>query len=144
MSRSAAATGVSFTKGRTRVAGGRADGEVIELTTAQVDQVVRAASDGGSMTVLMSRLDRVRDVLKHRPDQLKDSYLSRSLLFGLLLLASLPGDTSDIAVTELARRVGASNSTTHRYLSTLVAAGLVERDPHTRRYRLTSGARRDG
>jgi DNA-binding IclR family transcriptional regulator len=27
-------------------------------------------------------------------------------------------------------------TTTHRYLSTLVAVGLVERDPGTRRYRL--------
>jgi DNA-binding IclR family transcriptional regulator len=27
-------------------------------------------------------------------------------------------------------------STTHRYLATLVAVGLLEQDPHTREYRL--------
>ncbi len=133
-------TAVSPTKGRTRPTGEKARGEVIELTTAQVDQIVRASSGGGSMTVLMFGLDRVRDILKYRPEHLKDSHLSRSLLFGLLLLAFLPDDPSDIAVTALARRIGASNSTTHRYLSTLVAVGLVERDPHTRRYRLASHA----
>lgn len=134
------ATAVSPTKGRTRPTGEKARGEVIELTTAQVDQIVRAASGGGSTTVLMSRLDGVRDILEHRPEKLKDSHFSRSLLFGLLLLASLPDDRSDIAVTELARRVGAGNSMTHRYLATLVAVGLVKRDPHTRRYRLAMDA----
>jgi len=62
--------------------------------------------------------------------------MSRSLLLGLLLFATLPADGSSAAITDLGQLLGMSNSTAHRYATTLVAAGLVERDPQTRRYRL--------
>ncbi len=62
--------------------------------------------------------------------------LSRSLLSGLLVLACFPLDSTQLGVAELARRLDMSPSATHRYISTLVAAGLLERDPQTRRYRL--------
>ena len=67
-----------------------------------------------------------------------DQRLSGSLLCGLLLLASLPSDGSFMSLTELARGSGRSTSTVHRYLSTLLAVGLVERDPATRQYRLAN------
>lgn len=41
-----------------------------------------------------------------------------------------------IGVSELARRLGLGKSAVHRLLTTLVAEGLVEQDPHTGGYRL--------
>jgi hypothetical protein len=109
---------------------------VIELSPGQVDQVVRAASDGGSMSALMSGLADVREALAAGPGQLEDARLSSSLLAGLLILASFPTDGSYLGNAEVARLVGMNMSTAHRYISTLVAVGLLERDPGTRRYRL--------
>jgi IclR helix-turn-helix domain len=108
----------------------------IELSAAQVDRVVRDAADGGNMSVLLSGLKDVRTVLAQEPRQLEDSRLSRSLLAGLLMLASFPTDGSYLGNAEIARMLDMNPSTTHRYVSTLVAVGLLERDPSTRRYRL--------
>lgn len=90
------------------------------------------------MSVLLAGLADVREVLGRAHDQLlDDSRLSRSLLAGLLLLATFPTDRDYLGNSEIARMLGMNPSTTHRYLSTLVAVGLVERDPETRRYRLS-------
>jgi len=40
----------------------------------------------------------------------------------------------------VAAQLELSASTTHRYMSTLLAAGLLEQDPRTRRYRVPSSA----
>jgi hypothetical protein len=111
-------------------------GVTLELSPAQVDRIVRGAAEGGNMSVLLSGLQDVREVLAGEPSQLEDSRLSRSLLAGLLMLASFPTDGSYLGNAEIARMLGMNPSTTHRYVSTLVAVGLLERDPHTRRYRL--------
>jgi len=109
---------------------------LIELSPAQVDRVIRSAADGGSISILLSGLSDVREVLAREPRQLEDSRLSRSLLAGLLMLASFPTDGSYLGNAEIARMLDMNPSTTHRYVSTLVAVGLLERDPSTRRYRL--------
>jgi hypothetical protein len=109
---------------------------MIELSPAQVDRVVRGAADGGNISVLLSGLKDVREVLAREPKQLEDSRLSRSLLAGLLMLASFPTDGGYLGNAEIARMLDMNPSTTHRYVSTLVAVGLLERDPSTRRYRL--------
>jgi hypothetical protein len=109
---------------------------LIELSPAQVDRVIRSAADGGSISILLSGLRDVREVLAREPRQLEDSRLSRSLLAGLLMLASFPTDGSYLGNAEIARMLDMNPSTTHRYVSTLVAVGLLERDPSTRRYRL--------
>jgi DNA-binding IclR family transcriptional regulator len=62
------------------------------------------------------------------------------LLSGLLVLSSLPADGSYAGIVEMARSAGMHNSKVHRYVTTLVAAGLVQRDPSTRKYRLVSKA----
>jgi hypothetical protein len=118
--------------------GGSSAGErvCVELSAAQVDKVVRAVSDGGSMSVLFSGLADVRAMLAARPDELENARLSRSLLAGLLMLASFPSDRSYVGIAELARMLDMSPSTTHRYVTTLLAVGLLERDPRTRQYRL--------
>jgi Fic family protein len=108
----------------------------IELSQAQVDRVVRAASGAGTMSALLSGLADVREILEAAPERIDDRRLSRSLLSGLLLLACFPTDGTYLSNTEVARLVGMNMSTAHRYISTLVAVGLLERDPRTRQYRL--------
>jgi hypothetical protein len=109
---------------------------LIELSSAQVDTVVRGAVDSDSISVLLSGIGDVRAILAREPHQLQDSRLSRSLLAGLLMLASFPTDGGDLGNAEIARMLDMNPSTAHRYVSTLVAVGLVERHPATRRYRL--------
>jgi hypothetical protein len=115
---------------------------MIELTKAQVDKVVRAAGQGGTMSVLLSALKDPDWTLSldsskwTYPVQMDDRRLSRSLLSGLLVLSCFPVDGGYLGIAELARVLDMNTSTTHRYVTTLLAVGLLERDPTTRRYRL--------
>jgi hypothetical protein len=116
---------------------GRANGVLsIELSEAQVAQVVRAASGSPNGSGLMSRLRNVSETLDVAASQLNDPRLSRSLLAGLVVLASFPSDGRYVGNRELAETLGMSVSNTHRYISTLLAAGLIDRDPASRKYRL--------
>jgi IclR family pca regulon transcriptional regulator len=69
------------------------------------------------------------------PAQLDDRRLSRSLLRGLLVLASFPADGAGRSVTDVAHELDMVASTTHRYISTLLEVGLLERDSVSREYR---------
>ncbi len=111
----------------------------IELSDAQVDQIIRAAADTGSMALLLTGLGDSREDLEKAQRQVGDTEanLSSSLLSGLLVLAAFPADGSSLGNAEVARMMGMNPSTAHRYITTLVVAGLLERDPGTRRYRLS-------
>jgi IclR helix-turn-helix domain len=116
----------------------------IELSKAQVDQVVRAAGDGGTMSVLLAAVKDPNWTPSPDsnewayPAQMEDRRLSRSLLSGLLVLSCFPPDGGYLGIAELARTLGMNTSTTHRYVTTLLAVGLLERDAATRRYRLAA------
>jgi predicted transcriptional regulator len=116
----------------------------IELSKAQVDQVIRAAGEGGTMSVLLSALKDPQWTLAvdsdewSYPVQMEDRRLSRSLLSGLLVLSCFSAEGGSLGIAELARRLDMNTSTTHRYVTTLLAVGLLERDPTTRRYRLAA------
>lgn len=114
-----------------------ADGHMsIELSAAQTDQVVRAASDRGQLSALMSSMEGVREALATGCPALDDARLSRSLILGLLVLACFPADGSTVRNADVAAKLDMHLSTTHRYVTTLVVMGLLEQDPRTRRYRL--------
>jgi hypothetical protein len=106
---------------------------LIELSPDQLSQVARAAAEGGHVSLLLSGLDQARDALAAGLDY---SRLSSSLLCGLLILASFPADGSYMSITELSRLTGRTMGTTHRYVATLLAVGLLERDSVTREYRV--------
>jgi len=112
-----------------------ASGISIELTRSQVDQVMRQGNEGEGVAGVLHGLParaRASDYAS-----LADSpRLSRSLLLGLLVLACFPTDGGDLSVTDVAGRLSLSPSTTHRYMSTLLAAGLLDQDPRSRRYRI--------
>jgi hypothetical protein len=116
----------------------------IELSKAQVDQVIRAAGQGGTMSVLLSAVRDASWTLAAASEegglraQMDDRRLSRSLLSGLLVLSCFPADGGYLGIAELARMLQMNTSTTHRYVTTLLSVGLLERDAGTRRYRLAS------
>jgi hypothetical protein len=121
--------------------GQQLDSVVIELSSAQVDRVVGAASPGGAISTLLVGLGGIRAKLSpdgdaQRPSQFESHRLSGSLLSGLFVLSCLPADGSQITLSKLAHVTGMTISTTHRYVNTLLSVGLVERDPRTRGYKL--------
>jgi hypothetical protein len=131
----------------------------ITLSPAQVDDVVREASQGRapSVSTLISKLlaapfaadgDAPTETLRpepqarepifggYLPHDTKDPRLSRSLLRGLSILTCFGPDGRERGIVELAGDLGMSPSTAHRYALTLVELGLLERCPKTRKYRL--------
>ena len=114
-------------------------GITIELTRPQIDRVVRESGHESGVSGLLRGLAE-EGTLASRYESLAESpRLSRSLLLGLLVLATFPADGGSLAVTDVAAQLGMSPSTTHRYMTTLLAVGLLEQDPRTRRYRIPVG-----
>jgi len=111
-------------------------GITIELTSTQVDRVVRRAPDAEGVSSLLRGLADRGSMTSSYQALSESPRLSRSLLLGLRVLACFPTDGSALAVTDVAGRLNMSPSTTHRYLTTLLAVGLLEQDPRTRRYRV--------
>jgi DNA-binding MarR family transcriptional regulator len=107
----------------------------IQLTRSQIDQVVRNNADGNGVAQVLHGLAD-RGLASNYEALAASPRLSRSLLLGLLVLACFPSDGDALAVTDVAVQLGLSPSTTHRYMTTLLAAGLLEQDPRSRRYRV--------
>lgn len=106
----------------------------IELTKAQVNRVVREAAEDDGLLGLLGGLAEL-DVLASST-QMDDARFSRSLLRGLTVLAAFPADGRHRSVTDVAHQLELGISTTHRYISTLVEVGVLERDPVSRQYRV--------
>jgi hypothetical protein len=108
---------------------------VLELSPAQVRGVLRAARGAGQVPILLSGLTDSGEARAAGRARLRDRRLSSSLIAGLLVLGCFPADGGDLGNSDVAEMMDMSLSTTHRYVSTLLALGLLERDPSTRRYR---------
>jgi hypothetical protein len=108
----------------------------LELSRAQVQQVVRAASGSQSISASLSAMLESPERLARTLAGFDDTRLSRSLLWGLLVFAAFPADGESLGNLEVARMLGMNPSTAHRYISTFLEVGLLERDAWTRRYRL--------
>lgn len=125
----------------------------IALSPAQVEQIVRAASNttgGTASNLLVAALDHahsdgrgnghelssLRRAAQLALEQaLNDPQLSQSLLRGLAILSCYGPERQWRAIIDLARELDMSPSTTHRYVKTLRAVGLLEQHPVTREYR---------
>jgi IclR helix-turn-helix domain len=118
----------------------------VRLTQAQVQGVLEdAKEEKGSLAVLLRGSDDgwrevARKLERSNVWDFQDVSLSQSLLRGLVVLACFPVDGTALGATEVANAVGASVSTTHRYVSTLAAVGLLEQTAEGRRYRLRGRA----
>lgn len=62
--------------------------------------------------------------------------LSQSLERGLAVLCVFTPDRPALGISELARALALTRSTTHRYVATLASLGFLEQDDSTRKYRL--------
>lgn len=123
----------------------------IALSPGQVEQVIRAAgsADGGAASsLLVVALDNahigsngdghgsLREAAQVALGQaLNDPQLSQSLLRGLAILSCYGPGRPWRAIIDLAKELEMSPSTTHRYVKTLRAVGLLEQHPSTREYR---------
>jgi hypothetical protein len=125
----------------------------IALSPAQVEQVLRAAGSangGAASSLLVVALDNAHvspnsDGPGHRSlreaaqlalaQALSDPQLSQSLLRGLAVLSCYGPKRPWRAIIDLAKELEMSPSTTHRYVKTLRAVGLLEQHPRTREYR---------
>jgi IclR family pca regulon transcriptional regulator len=65
-----------------------------------------------------------------------DPGFSQSLERGLAILSAFRTRQPLQGISELAREVGLTRSTAHRYVSTLATLGYLEQDPLSRKYRL--------
>jgi uncharacterized membrane protein (DUF4010 family) len=108
----------------------------VTLSAEQVQAVVRQATGraalGEAFADVLADPEALTSFL--RP-LLGDNAYSRSVLRALIILAGFPADGSEREVTAVAGEVGFAPATTYRYLHTLTAAGLLERDTASRRYR---------
>jgi IclR family transcriptional regulator, pca regulon regulatory protein len=68
--------------------------------------------------------------------QTNDAAYSQSLERGLAILSAFTPDRPVLGITELARKLGLTRSTTHRYVATLATLGYLQQDDETRKYRL--------
>lgn len=72
----------------------------------------------------------------HSGKQLNEPRYSQSLETGLLVMKGFSAEYPVQGIAEVADRLEASRSTVHRYMTTLVALGMLEQHPRTRRYRV--------
>jgi IclR family pca regulon transcriptional regulator len=61
---------------------------------------------------------------------------SQSLERGLAILSAFKPATPELGISELARVLGLTRSTSHRYVSTLARLGYLQQNPQSRKYRL--------
>jgi hypothetical protein len=112
-----------------------ADGISITLSRSQVNQVLsQAKHERGVAGALSGLTDHARLAEAYRSIDEDGPLISRSLLTGLIVFSCFPEDGRTLGINELAGILGLGTSTAFRYVTTLVAAGLLERDPKTRRY----------
>jgi hypothetical protein len=108
----------------------------ISLTDSQVARVMREASGPlGFAPAFSSAMGDPKTLASAVSPFLSDHGYSRSVLRALLVLAAFPTDGRERELTAVAEQLSLSASTTHRYLRTWTAVGMLERDPDTRRYR---------
>lgn len=125
----------------------------IALSPAQIEQVIRSAGNASNGTVsslLVAALDNAHSApnsdqqarrslheatRRALANALGDPQLSQSLLRGLAILSCYGPERQWRAIIDLARELSMSPSTTHRYVKTLRAVGLLEQNPTTREYR---------
>lgn len=107
----------------------------ITLTELQVARIVREVTGESGILALPAGLDELSRLRGMLQPLLDDAAYSRSTLRALLVLGAFPTDGEERELTDVARQLDLSPSTTHRYIGTWMAVGLLEQHPRSRRYR---------
>ena len=107
----------------------------ITLTESQVARIVREVTGESGILALPAGLDELSRLRGTLQPLLDDAAYSRSTLRALLVLGAFPADGEERELTDVARQLDLSPSTTHRYIGTWMAVGLLEQHPRSRRYR---------
>jgi N-methylhydantoinase A/oxoprolinase/acetone carboxylase beta subunit len=107
-------------------------------------QVLRqATSDGGIRGFLFAQIGdgEVRKSLAAVMSDplLESTTISRSAVIAHVVLCAFTPLGIERGVLEIAKELGMSPGTTHRYIRSLVALGLVEQTVDSRKYRLAFG-----
>lgn len=102
----------------------------ITPTDTQVAVAVREASRDRGLAGAVAALGEFRDVQTAMLQLLDDTTYSHSACRAILTFAAFPADGSERNFLDIARDLEWSRSTTHRYLRTLVALGLLQQSPH--------------
>ena len=113
----------------------KAQGVTIRLTDAQVRRVVRERADDAGVRAWLDKLNDAERVERVMISVAGKSDYSVTIMRALLVLAAFPTDRTLRTLTEVSKQVSFSASTTHRYVQTWQAVGILEQDPVTRRYR---------
>ena len=116
----------------------------LELTDSQILSICEDAGAAKPRDEVIERLGQDLASLTDLLEQIAaepQPRLSGSLLRGLFVLATLPSNPETVGVLELSKQLEMSASTLHRYLQTLLIAGLVRRDAKTREYGLAFRSR---
>jgi len=114
-------------------------GITVTLSIPQVGHVLREATGtGGLRNMLMGQVDDLRVAIAAvmEDPQLKSHQISYSTLKAMDVWCAFAPPGTIRGIHEIARELGLSASTTHRYAQTLLAIGLLERDPQTKKYRI--------
>lgn len=115
----------------------------IVLTSSQLAQVLRDTSgEGRGVISLLPTLTDLRSASEVINAQADAGKVSRSVLRALLVLAAFPHNGTYRPLIAVSKELGYNSSTTHRYVSTWIAVGLLEQDPRSRKYRRPSSPAR--
>lgn len=106
----------------------------IRLTSGQVNQVVQQAAVSGRGVELSALLPEPDELIRRLARTVGNPNYSQSLIRAVQVLAALPGDGSARELGAIARSLGLSTSTAHRYLQTWVALEVVMQDAESRQY----------
>lgn len=106
----------------------------IRLSRAQIAYVVRLAAGGSTLGVPLAGEVDIRALHGVLEPLMDDVSLSRSTYRALLVLHAFPMNGEKREVTDVARQLRLSPSTTHRYARTWEAIGLLEQDAASRQY----------
>ncbi len=109
----------------------------IMLNSAQVASVLREAFGGESLVAALAGVSSGEWLDGLLLSLLDDDSLSHSTVRALLVLSAFPTDGAERKLTGVAKQLGMSASTTHRYVHTWVAVGVLEQSD-SRRYRRVS------
>jgi hypothetical protein len=117
-------------------------GVQIALSGGRVEQFVMQLSGRGSVTAVLGEVPDLEGARRVLVPLIEDGRHSRSQCRALLVLAACSVDGGWIELTDVARELGLSPSTVHRYITTWMAIGLLEQHGQSRRYRRQSTQRR--